>query len=816
MADGSVVIETKIDDKKAQEKLTKLNQKIERIKSNLAESKSNKNVIESQLNESKKAAISAEKSIEKYTEYLKESTAATGGNDPFSAQWARRLEESKKELAEQDKITQKLAAKYSSIVDKVAIQKAELNAAKEAAAEQQAKVAGVQFPESELDAEKRFRDVAEDAGQALENMSKSAAKITPEIKGAETETRKLSPAAEKAEKSFNKLAGRIKGLAKRVFIFTIITAALRKIREYMWSAIQTNTDAMAAVSKLKGALRTLAQPIVNIVIPAFTLLANVLTTVVNTAARLLSALFGNTLASSQKAAESLYDQQKAIDGVGSAAKKASKYLAPFDELNTMNGDSDSSGGSSASGGIAPDFTSTVSSGLTAVATLFTGIALLALGAVLTFSGANIPIGIALMVAGALAVYGAASENWGLIAETLQGSLAVIVTIVAGALLALGIILVMTSANIPLGIGMIIAGAASLAAVVAVNWDTITGFISDNIDVIAGIVGAAFLVLGAILALSGANIPLGVGLLLVGAASLAAFATINWEAIQNAMKGPIGAVTAIVGGALLALGAVLLFTGANIPLGIGLMVAGAVGLATAIVPNWDSITQALRGPLGKTLAMIGGFLVVLGIILFFTGVGIPLGIGMLLAGGVSLAAAIAPNWNFILGKIKYVWQKIKEFWNSYIAPVFTAAWWQNLGKTIMNGLISGIERGINWVLGGVSDMVNGITGILNKIPGVDIGRVNWGNVHIPRLAQGAVIPANREFLAVLGDQKHGTNIEAPADLIRQIVREEVKNSGGGGNHITIVLDSVNGKKIFDTIVKENNAVVRATGASPLVV
>lgn len=813
MADGSVVIETKIDDKKAQEKLTKLNQKIERIKSNLAESESNKNVIESQLNESKKAALSAEKSIEKYTEYLKESTAATGGNDPFSDQWARRLEESKKELAEQDKITQKLAAKYSSIVDKVAIQKAELNAAKEAAAEQQAKVAGVQFPESVLDAEKRFRDVAEDAGQALENVSKSAAKITPEIKGAETGTRKLSPAAEKAEKSFNKLAGRIKGLAKRVFIFTIITAALRKIREYMWSAIQTNTDAMAAVAKLKGALRTLAQPIVNIVIPAFTLLANVLTTVVNTAARLLSALFGNTLASSQKAAESLYNQQKAIDGVGSAAKKASKYLAPFDELNTMNGDSDSSGGESASGGIAPDFTSTVSSGLTAVATLFTGIALLALGAVLTFSGANIPIGIALMVAGALAVYGAASENWGLIAETLQGSLAVIVAIVAGALLAIGIILVMTSANIPLGIGMIIAGAASLAAVVAVNWDTITKFISDNIDVIAGIVGAAFLVLGAILALSGANIPLGVGLLLVGAASLAASAAINWEAIQNAMKGPIGAVTAIVGGALLALGAVLLFTGANIPLGIGLMVAGAVGLATAIVPNWDSITQALRGPLGKTLAMVGTFLVVLGVILLLTGAGIPLGIGMLLAGGASLAAAIAPNWSYITDKIKKVWQSIKNFWNAYIAPVFTSQWWANLGKNIMNGLISGIERGINWVLGGVSDMVNGMTGILNKIPGVNIGQVNWGNVHIPRLAKGAVIPANREFLAVLGDQKRGTNIEAPADLIRQIVREEV-GQASGSTHVTIVLDSVDGKKLFDAIVKENNSVIRATGASPL--
>ena len=57
------------------------------------------------------------------------------------------------------------------------------------------------------------------------------------------------------------------------------------------------------------------------------------------------------------------------------------------------------------------------------------------------------------------------------------------------------------------------------------------------------------------------------------------------------------------------------------------------------------------------------------------------------------------------------------------------------------------------------------------------------VHIPRLAQGAVIPPNREFMAVLGDQKQGTNIEAPADLIRQIVREEMNNASGG-EEITI--------------------------------
>lgn len=80
-------------------------------------------------------------------------------------------------------------------------------------------------------------------------------------------------------------------------------------------------------------------------------------------------------------------------------------------------------------------------------------------------------------------------------------------------------------------------------------------------------------------------------------------------------------------------------------------------------------------------------------------------------------------------------------------------------------------------------------------------------------EGGVIPANREFLAVLGDQKRGTNIEAPADLIRQIVREEV-GQASGSTHVTIVLDSVDGKKLFDAIVKENNSVIRATGASPL--
>ena len=119
------------------------------------------------------------------------------------------------------------------------------------------------------------------------------------------------------------------------------------------------------------------------------------------------------------------------------------------------------------------------------------------------------------------------------------------------------------------------------------------------------------------------------------------------------------------------------------------------------------------------------------------------------------------------------------------------------------------------------MVNGMTGILNKIPGVNIGRVNWGNVHIPRLAQGAVIPPNREFMAVLGDQHHGTNVEAPLETIQQAVAITMQplmdamlafaKSGGGNIALTVNLD---GRVVYENVVQRNNAIVRSTGESPL--
>lgn len=764
MSDGSVVVEVNVDDKQAQKELNSITQKIERISEKLKEQNTGKTEI---VNQS--AQLGAQLDVAKAKlEYMK------SGQEFFTSDSILGQE---KNVSALQKEFDAAADKLDKANEKIRETERRLNAAKEKAADLQKQVAG-----------------AQKSAQALASTTKA-----------------LSPAAEKAEKSFNKLVGRIKGLAKRVFIFTIITAALRKIKQYMWSAIQTNDDAMNAVARLKGELRTLAQPIVNIAIPAFTALAKIITYTLTGASRLLSLLFGSTYSASKKAAKSLNDQQNAIEGVGSAAKKASKYLAPFDELNTISGND--AGGGSESGGNAVNFDSDIGSGVNAVMALMTGIALLAIGAILTFSG-HVGVGIAMMVAGALTVYGVYASDGGEAAKTLvETGLSKILIAIGPMIAILGVVLMLTG-NIPWGLGLLIAGIALFAVgEVAENWDLLgTNLVGALANMLIDI-SPYIALFGAVLLFVPGQQALGIGLIIAGIALFAVGEVgANWELLGTNLTSALTKIFSEISPYIAVFGLLLAMVPGMMAVGIGMIVAGSAMFAFSVIaPNWDSITQALRGPLGKTLAMIGGFLVVLGLMLIFSGVGIPLGIGMLLAGGVSLAAAIAPNWDFIRDKIKNVWQKIKEFWNSYIAPVFTAAWWLNLGKTIMNGLISGIERGINWVLGGVSDMVNGITGILNKIPGVNIGRVNWGNVHIPRLAQGAVIPANREFLAVLGDQKHGTNIEAPLDTIKQAVAEVLWQ--GSDRPITIIVQ-MDGKEMFRQMVRENNSQVRMNGKSPL--
>jgi phage-related protein len=130
---------------------------------------------------------------------------------------------------------------------------------------------------------------------------------------------------------------------------------------------------------------------------------------------------------------------------------------------------------------------------------------------------------------------------------------------------------------------------------------------------------------------------------------------------------------------------------------------------------------------------------------------------------------------------------------FLTGVFTADWRKAWGgikeifRGIWNTIVGVLEAAVNLIIKGINWLISKLNSLLENsllAKGLDLIGIEFRGipqipeVHIPRLAQGAVIPPNRKFMAVLGDQRNGTNIEAPADLIRQIVREEITNFGGG--------------------------------------
>lgn len=116
------------------------------------------------------------------------------------------------------------------------------------------------------------------------------------------------------------------------------------------------------------------------------------------------------------------------------------------------------------------------------------------------------------------------------------------------------------------------------------------------------------------------------------------------------------------------------------------------------------------------------------------------------------------------------------------------------KTLPNLAISGVEMLVNKVISAFEKLINlpikGINNLIdkaNKIPGVDISHlpsVTMGRVNIPRLATGTVIPPRSEFMAILGDQKRGVNIEAPLDTIVDAFNKSLDERGNASGELVL--------------------------------
>lgn len=157
-----------------------------------------------------------------------------------------------------------------------------------------------------------------------------------------------------------------------------------------------------------------------------------------------------------------------------------------------------------------------------------------------------------------------------------------------------------------------------------------------------------------------------------------------------------------------------------------------------------------------------------------------------------------------------WQGIQDIfsgiWNSFVGIVRIPA---NGIITLINNLISAMNTmigGLNQIQFDVPDWVPFIGG---EHFGINIPKIPT----IPYLAQGAVIPPNQHFLAVLGDQKRGTNVEAPLDTIKQALAEVMAERGGGTGNTYTVNAQVGRKTLFQLMIDEAKMSQMRTGKNP---
>ena len=238
-------------------------------------------------------------------------------------------------------------------------------------------------------------------------------------------------------------------------------------------------------------------------------------------------------------------------------------------------------------------------------------------------------------------------------------------------------------------------------------------------------------------------------------------------------------------------------------GIALVISGAAMIVTAFK---DIISNGAN--LKNTLLLIAG-IVATGLGFFFlTGSVIPL----IIAGIAAVVVAVLG----LTGNLEEFCQNLKE--NilggliDFITGVFTGDWtkaWEGIKKVfkgIWNGIVMILESAANLIIKGVNWLIGKLNSLLENsllAKGLDLIGIEFRGipqipeVHIPRLAQGAVIPPNREFMAVLGDQKSGTNIETPLATMVQAFKQALAESGyGGSNEAVLVLDKeVLGKVVY---------------------
>lgn len=493
---------------------------------------------------------------------------------------------------------------------------------------------------------------------------------------------RLSPAVSRVTGLFGRLTAAMNQARKgsinlgttfrRVVMYRMIGLALRAVINgfkegtknlYAWSSAvngrfaRSMDDMSSMFLQVKNSLVTVFAAALQALIPILRVVGSVVIWVSNALAQLFSLLNGQSTWT--KATQSA---KKYGDAVGGAASKQKNLLAGFDQINliTSQGGGGGGGGIAGAGGMFEevDIAKKLQDNLANIKMILGG-SELALGAILTFSGHPV-IGIGLMLLGAKTLAEGVELNWNETTDKLKAALTGVEVVLGGAMLAIGAMLAFSGVNVGLGLGLMVTGLATAGLSIAENWEGLNPKVKKVLADIKRILSPAALTLGAILAFSGANVALGIALMAVGAVGMAKEIPVAWDKLKGDLAGTLETITDFVGNALIGVGAVLALTGVNIPLGLGLVAAGLISKVASKGVDWGALTSPTNVAFAriKTIVAVGSIaLIALGAILALSGVGVGLGLALMATGGVALAAVSEFSWDGIVNSVKEAWNAV---------------------------------------------------------------------------------------------------------------------------------------------------------------
>ena len=379
--------------------------------------------------------------------------------------------------------------------------------------------------------------------------SKNASKLVSVLTYLRQRLADVRVGASEASKAMNngfsgRLGRRIRSLFEYRIIKAFFNAITSGIREginnvYQWSKsfngiFSKSMDKISTAGLyLKNSIGAALTSLINMAAPILDKLVDMVVSVINVINQLIAMITGASIWTKAKK----YPKEYA-NAVSGAAKQISKSLAPFDEINNI-GNSTAGGSGGTGSNLSGMFEEMELSDkfkmfqdmirANAEQLMLIGIgAMFGIGVALLFMGHPV-IGLGLILASGVLAYKEVFEKWDYVKEKVGGALNAIVLLASGAMLGIGTVLLLTG-HVGIGLGMILAGIT--AAAIALDWSFLPTEIQKKLAEIMDIIGKSSMVIGAILAFSGVNIPLGIAMMAGGYGLVHTASGLKWSAITD--------------------------------------------------------------------------------------------------------------------------------------------------------------------------------------------------------------------------------------------------------------------------------------------